>query len=950
MRRARATAGGALVTIVLASVAVAGPPPRLAIHRFGPPPGATDATSAVIDEERRGLLDGFPQAPPRPPALRHRTEPVRVPEDAVLEVAFGFLPPGAGGPSRFEISACDPEGGSDACRTLFSEVHGEDAKGWLLRSVPVGRPGRFAFRFDVVPARAGSSSAEGDPTDLPVWAVPTLVAPRAEPATRRNLLLISLDTLRADHLGSYGYARDTSPFIDRELAARGTLFERCISAATTTGPSHMTIFTGLPPAVHGVHGDSYYRALPDGVPTLAEVLRENGFATAAVTEDGPMGAYRGFDRGFDSYVENESHELAQAEGHVEETLARGLAWLRHHRRERRFLFLHTFQVHSPYSPPPELGRLFEGDGVDPRRTQLLPRAWKPVRYDREIRYTDGRLATFFGTLDAEHLLADTIVVLLSDHGEEFLEHGALVHGPAVHEEVLQVPCIVRGPGVAAGRRIEQPVSLVDWMPTLLELAGVPQQAPETARSLARFVRDTAPGAQPPRPPDAQAIFSEARAGRALVLAGREERKSGHKLAWRRVEIPIFALRVGSEKLIRYPNGAGEPRYERFDLARDPGERIDRWNPDDPRGQELRRILEEHIARTTRRRAGVAAGGGCSRRTPEPRPGPPREAARPRVRRLTSRADRLWPGAVHRARSGVLRLASHRARSLRRTLVSEAPSVRTPPSPDAAFRVREHVREIAERGFTLLERVIEPELVEALRRGPCAHRAGARRSARATNDFEGTRNGPHLQPAGSRRRSSPGCPVHPAVLPVVEGVLDAGCLVSSLSSIDIGPGETAQPIHTDDMVIALPPPASAAGVQHHVGADRLHARRTAPPGWCRAAIGGRPPPTCARTIRASPAEMPAGSVLVWNGSLWHGGGANRTPQRRVGIAMNYCAGFVRQQENQQLGIPRDKVRNFPERLQRLVGYGVYRSLIGHIDKQDPRMLLGGPASLRAIWDE
>jgi ectoine hydroxylase-related dioxygenase (phytanoyl-CoA dioxygenase family) len=99
----------------------------------------------------------------------------------------------------------------------------------------------------------------------------------------------------------------------------------------------------------------------------------------------------------------------------------------------------------------------------------------------------------------------------------------------------------------------------------------------------------------------------------------------------------------------------------------------------------------------------------------------------------------------------------------------------------------------------------------------------------------------------------------------------------------------------------------------------------------------------------PAEMERGSVLVWNGSLWHGGGANVTGERRVGIAMNYCAGFLRQQENQQLGVPRDLVRTFPERLQRLVGYGVYRRLIGHIDKRDPIGLLGADDALRTVWD-
>jgi ectoine hydroxylase-related dioxygenase (phytanoyl-CoA dioxygenase family) len=103
------------------------------------------------------------------------------------------------------------------------------------------------------------------------------------------------------------------------------------------------------------------------------------------------------------------------------------------------------------------------------------------------------------------------------------------------------------------------------------------------------------------------------------------------------------------------------------------------------------------------------------------------------------------------------------------------------------------------------------------------------------------------------------------------------------------------------------------------------------------------------IETIPAEMKRGSILVWNGSLWHGGGANQTEERRVGIAMNYCAGFIRQQENQQLGIPRAVVAQYPKRLQRLIGYGVYRNLIGHIDKRDPRELLGGEGEMRSIWD-
>jgi len=109
------------------------------------------------------------------------------------------------------------------------------------------------------------------------------------------------------------------------------------------------------------------------------------------------------------------------------------------------------------------------------------------------------------------------------------------------------------------------------------------------------------------------------------------------------------------------------------------------------------------------------------------------------------------------------------------------------------------------------------------------------------------------------------------------------------------------------------------------------------------------PDYGKPYESIPAEMERGSVLVWNGSLWHGGGANTTRERRVGIAMNYCAGFIRQQENQQLGVPRDLVRGFPERLQRLIGYGVYRRLIGHIDKRDPIGLLGRKDALKTVWE-
>ena len=192
------------------------------------------------------------------------------------------------------------------------------------------------------------------------------------------------------------------------------------------------------------------------------------------------------------------------------------------------------------------------------------------------------------------------------------------------------------------------------------------------------------------------------------------------------------------------------------------------------------------------------------------------------------------------------------------------------------------------------------------------------------------------------------PVHENVLPVVESVLDPGCLVSSLSSISICAGEIAQPIHADDQLIPVRKPHvplvcntmwALTDFTEENGATRVvpgsHLRDRSP--------------TFGKPYDSVAAVMPKGSVLVWHGSLWHGGGANHTDRRRVGIAMNYCAGFIRQQENQQLGIPRDIARRFAPRLQELVGYGIYNGLLGHIDKHSPAELLSETLPRGVIWD-
>jgi ectoine hydroxylase-related dioxygenase (phytanoyl-CoA dioxygenase family) len=269
------------------------------------------------------------------------------------------------------------------------------------------------------------------------------------------------------------------------------------------------------------------------------------------------------------------------------------------------------------------------------------------------------------------------------------------------------------------------------------------------------------------------------------------------------------------------------------------------------------------------------------------------------------------------------------------------SITPPPDLDA------HLTRIAEDGYTILLDVIEPELVDEIDEAllNLEHDLG---TAPADNLFEGVRTMRvyNLLVHGTTFEK---IPVHPNVLPVVEGVLDPGLLISSLSSIAIGPDEQAQPVHADDQLIPLTRPHvpiicntmwAITDFTALNGATRLvpgsHLRDEAPN-----------PLELYETI---PAEMPKGSVLVWVGSLWHGGGANRTDTRRVGIAMNYCAGYIRQQENQQLGIPPALVKTFPRRLQELIGYSVYNGLVGHIDKKHPaKVVLAENEGVEMVWD-
>jgi ectoine hydroxylase-related dioxygenase (phytanoyl-CoA dioxygenase family) len=261
-------------------------------------------------------------------------------------------------------------------------------------------------------------------------------------------------------------------------------------------------------------------------------------------------------------------------------------------------------------------------------------------------------------------------------------------------------------------------------------------------------------------------------------------------------------------------------------------------------------------------------------------------------------------------------------------------------------IEAHAVRLERDGYTILEDAILPALLDELQRD--LERIEVEQGIKpANNIFEGWKT-VRIYNLLARGKIYEGIAVHESVLPLVERVLDRGCLVSSLSSIAIDPGEIAQPLHADDQIIPLPRPHVPLVCNTMWAVTDF----TAANGATRLVPGSHTadrPPEIGTAYATIPAEMRRGSVLIYNGSLWHGGGANQTSIRRMGIAMNYCAGWIRQQENQQLGIPLEIARGFSPRLRKLCGFGLYRGLIGHIDKCSPVDLLDGTGPRRVVGE-
>ena len=388
-----------------------------------------------------------------------------------------------------------------------------------------------------------------------------------------NLLIVLSDTTREDHLGLGGYARDTTPRLNA-LAARGALFENHYSHASRTGPSVASLFTGLHPRSHGAVNPLEFwdqkGVLDDSHTTLAEVLSAAGWATAAFVTNPNVGQRFGFAQGFDTY-EFPASRTVEGVGRT------ALRWL-NGRQEPWMLYLHLLEPHSPYEAPRPYDELYTDPSYtgpfDGRHEQLdavvggaltpdaADREQLVALYDQEVRVLDAVLGDVLAVLEKRGALDRTVIVFLSDHGEEFLEHGSLLHGYTLYEEQLRVPLVVVDPR-RGSVRVAAATRMVDVLPTLLELLDVAPPAGLQGRSLVPLMDGEE---LPPLP-----LYAEASLHAVKIV----RMKSVTDHGW---------------KLIR--NWLPEMKDELYFLDEDPGETRDLIEEEPEQAARLRQVMED----------------------------------------------------------------------------------------------------------------------------------------------------------------------------------------------------------------------------------------------------------------------------------------------------------------------------------------------------------------------
>ncbi len=418
--------------------------------------------------------------------------------------------------------------------------------------------------------------------------------PAAAQAARPDVLLVSIDSLRYDHLGCYGYRKPTSPTIDG-LASGGVRFETAVSTTSWTLPAHAAMLTGLFDTSHGVVDNGL--ALSEDVRTLPEVLRAAGYRTAGFFGGPYLDPSYGFGQGFDHYESCMSPTVADSHRDVTgpRTVAAVKAWLdgacSDGDARPLFLFVHLWDVHYDYMPPKEYVERFDPgytgsiDGRDLLRNttiepRMAPRDFEHLLalYDGEIRFTDDNLGRILDDFGRRGRPSKPLVVVTADHGEEFFEHGGKGHQRSLFEEVVRVPWIVSWPGhVQAGRIVRDPVRLVDLMPTVLALVGVDTVPPMDGRDVGPLLRGEA---LEPRP----ALLD-------LLVDGNE----------------VLGVRTEREKQLAWPKAI--PPLVRYDLRLDPREEAPLISPEATVEGDLKKLVEAARALRTQSRARPVEIGG-----------------------------------------------------------------------------------------------------------------------------------------------------------------------------------------------------------------------------------------------------------------------------------------------------------------------------------------------------
>ncbi|MFT4540500.1 MAG: arylsulfatase [Planctomycetota bacterium] len=424
------------------------------------------------------LLPALEMAPP----ARVTIAVPKVAPGTTLELATGFDSREwkGRGKVRFRASLND-QLLFEETRTIGEAVPNED-QAWNLRRIDVSGGGTLTLEtHSEGNAKRQIAAAFGSLDLLSPYELEREVASTQRP----NVIMIVVDTLRADRLHCYGHEPQVSPAIDA-LAESGTMFERAFSAAPWTPPSTASLLTGLAPPAHGIAGTST-QYLPEELTTIAEAFRDAGIETAAFSANPLIVTNRNFAQGFRTYREFHWIDTSEILGEISD-------WIRAQGDARYFLYLHLVDPHDPYRPPEDMSARFAGNppvGWEEREQTAIIKDAKRLGpdglaslqphnqqnlalYDAEIASIDARLGELFAMLEDSGQSERSVIALTSDHGEEFMEHGLINHALQLHDESVHVPLILSGPGVPAGQRVERRVPNRFLGASLLRLAGIRQ--------------------------------------------------------------------------------------------------------------------------------------------------------------------------------------------------------------------------------------------------------------------------------------------------------------------------------------------------------------------------------------------------------------------------------------------------------------------------------------------